>query len=248
MVCGPALQLSILAIEIRFRTQKYILIRDIGKLFLQIIIQKEDRDYHHFLWKHPDVKGDPQIRRWNSLIFGTADSPFQAIKTIKTLVADRLKEPNLTELDKKVCEALDQNTYVDDLTITSNSCNEAFQLDKGVTELLAHANFQVKKWASNSTELLKRMDPRSLAPTKVDLHSSEENIISADTSTLGVQWEPKTDCIHYSRCKNIASENENTMTSVASLLAKPFDPLGLLSPFILQARHETMSFRKIEMA
>ena len=236
LVCGPALQLSILAIEIRFRTQKYILIGDIGKMFLQIRIQEEDRDYLRFLWKDPDSKGEPQIWRWNSLIFGAADSPFQAIKAIKTLVADRLKEPNLTELDRKVCEVLDQNTYVDDLTITSNSCDEAYQLYQGVTNLLSRANFQVKKWASNSPELLKRMDPNSLAPTEVDLHSSENNVISADTSTLGVQWEPKTDYIHYSRCKNIAEENENTMTSVASLLAKPFDPLGLLSPFILQAR------------
>ena len=39
------------------------------------------------------------------------------------------------------------------------------------------------------------------------------------------------------------------MVSVASLLAKPFDPLGLLSPFILTcAQHfETVSFVKIEM-
>ena len=77
LVCGPALQLSILAIEIRFRTQKYILIGDIGKMFLQIGIQEEDRDYLRFLWKHPDAKGDPQIWRWNSLIFGAADSPFK---------------------------------------------------------------------------------------------------------------------------------------------------------------------------
>ena len=58
LVCGPALQLSILAIEIRFRTQKYILIGDIGKIFLQIKIQEEDRDYLRFLWKHPDEKGE----------------------------------------------------------------------------------------------------------------------------------------------------------------------------------------------
>ena len=98
--------------------------------------------------------------------------------------------------------------------------------------------------------MLKRMDPKSLAPIEVDLHSSEDNVISADTSTLGVQWEPKMDCIHYSRCKSIAIENKNTMTSVASLLAKPFDPLGLLSPFILQARFimKQCHFGKVEMA
>ena len=245
LVCGPALQLSILAIEIQFCTQKYILIGDIGKMFLQIEIQEEDRNYLCFLWKHPDEKGEPQIWRWNSLIFGAVDSPNQAIKAIKTLVAERLKEPNLTELDKKVCEVLGQNTRVDDLTIASNSCEETFQIYQGVTALLARANFQVRRWASNSPELLRNMDPKSLGPTEVDLHSSETNVLSADTSTLGVQWEPKTDRIHYSRCKDVANENENTMTSVASLLAKPFDPLGQLSSFIFAStlHHETMPFK-----
>ena len=34
----------------------------------------------------------------------------------------------------------------------------------------------------------------------------------------------------------MGQSNEDTKTSVASLLAKPFDPLGLISPFILIAR------------
>ena len=103
--------------------------------------------------------------------------------------------------------------------------------------MLARANFQVKKWASNSHELLKKLDPEALAPIEVDLHSSEENVVSSDTTTLGIQWDPNRDVIHYSKCSNIANENKNTMVSVASLLAKPFDPLGLLSPFILIARN-----------
>ena len=76
-----------------------------------------------------------------------------------------------------------------------------------------------------------------MRPTEVNLHSSEENIVSSDTTTLGVQWDPGRDLIHYSKCSKISFENKNTMVSVASLLAQPFDPLGLLSPFILQVRN-----------
>ena len=68
LVCGPAFQLSILAIEGNFQTRRYILIVDIGKMFLQIRIKEEDHDYLRFLWKHPDAKGDPEIWHWNSLI------------------------------------------------------------------------------------------------------------------------------------------------------------------------------------
>ena len=34
----------------------------------------------------------------------------------------------------------------------------------------------------------------------------------------------------------MAVHNDDTKTAVASLLARPFDPLGLISPFILLAR------------
>ena len=81
-----------------------------------------------------------------------------------------------------------------------------------------------------------KLDPNSLAPMEFDLHSSEENIVSSDTTTLGVQWDPRRDLIHYSKCYKISWENKNTMLSVSSLLAQPFYPLGFLSPFILRAR------------
>ena len=95
----------------------------------------------------------------------------------------------------------------------------------------------MQKWASNSPELLRKLDPNALAPPEVDLHSSEENVVFSDTTTLGIQWDPKKDLIHYSKCSKISCENKNNMVSVASLLEKPFDLLGLLSPIILQARN-----------
>ena len=72
----------------------------------------------------------------------------------------------------------------------------------------------------------------------MDLNSTYNNIISSDTTTLGgttvlrtsnvLQWEPRTDRIHYARCRGDAKDDENTMRSVASLLARPFDPIGLV--------------------
>ena len=152
------------------------------------------------------------------------------------MVQEKRKQGNLSEIEQKVCDVLDNNTYVDDLTIAGDTITEVHAIYEGIVELLGEANFRVKKWASNSQTLLKKLDPSTLAPTEVDLHSTYENIISSDTTTLGVQWEPRTDRIHYARCRGGAKDDESTMRSVASLLARPFDPIGLLSPFILQAR------------
>ena len=70
LVCGPPLQLNILAIDLRIRTKKYSLIGDIGKMILQIKVREEDRDYLRFLWRDPEKPGEPEVWRWNSLIFG----------------------------------------------------------------------------------------------------------------------------------------------------------------------------------
>ena len=81
--------------------------------------------------------------------------------------------------------------YVDDLAISADTATEVFAIYEWVVKLLGEAHFQVKKWASNSQALLKNLDPSTLAPTEVDVHSSLKNITSSDTSTLGAQWDPK---------------------------------------------------------
>ena len=43
-------------------------------------------------------------------------------------------------------------------------------------------------------------------------------------------------CLYSSGYISIGQFNDDTKTAVASLLARPFDPLGLISPFILLAR------------
>ena len=142
---------------------------------------------------------------------------------------------------------LDNNTYVDNLTIAADTITEVFAICEEITRLLGEGSFRVKKWASNSQALLKKLDPSTLAPTEIDLHPMLNNIISSDTSTLGVQWEPRTDLIHYAQFSWGAKDDDNTMCSVASLLARTFDPIGLLSPFASKNGHERISLAWYEM-
>ena len=51
-----------------------------------------------------------------------------------------------------------------------------------------------------------------------------------------MRWDPGRDTLIFRRYADIGDTNVDTKTSVASLLAQPFDPLGLISPYILQAR------------
>ena len=59
---------------------------------------------------------------------------------------------------------------------------------------------------------------------------------SDETSSLGIRWDPGTDLFIFKRYSTIGQFNDDTKTAVASLLARPFDPLGLISLFILLAQ------------
>ena len=105
---------------------------------------------------------------------------------------------------------------------------------KGLRDLLGTAHFKIHKWATNSPELLKRIPEEERAPAT---ENEDDALLESDeTSSLGICWDPGTDLFVFNRYSTIGKFNDNTKTAVASLLARPFDPLGLISPFILLVR------------
>ena len=102
---------------------------------------------------------------------------------------------------------------------------------KGLTKLLGTAHFKIHKWATNSSELLKRIPEEELAPAT---GNEDDSLLESDeTSSLGIPWDPGTDLFIFKQYSTIRKFNDDTKTAVASLLAGPFYQLGLISPFIL---------------
>ena len=60
------------------------LIGDISEMFLQIEVDPIDQQYLRFLWRDPDdAKATTKVYQFRTLIFGAADSPFQAISCLQ---------------------------------------------------------------------------------------------------------------------------------------------------------------------
>ena len=145
---GPPLQQQIAAVELRFRRRKVALVGDCKKMFLQVLVYPNDRPFLRFLWHDPDdVHAVPQVYQFRTLIFGAADSPFQAISCFQRLVANRRRRGNLSSLEEKVCETILPDTYFDNITTGDGSVDEAFEMYKGLNELLGTAHFKIHKWA-----------------------------------------------------------------------------------------------------
>ena len=176
-----------------------------------------------------------KVYQFRTLIFGAADSPFQATSCLQRLVKDRLLEAGLTTFEKRACVTIQKDTYVNDVTTGGESVEEAFRMFVESSKLLGRGHFKIHKWATNSPEQLKKIPKEARAPT---ITEEEESFLflSEETSSLGIRWDPSQGIFIFRHYCNMAVHNDDTKTAVDSLLARPFDPLGLISPFILLAR------------
>ncbi|XP_037960052.1 uncharacterized protein LOC119689319 [Teleopsis dalmanni] len=102
----------------------------------------------------------------------------------------------------------------------------AIQLAADVSSVLADGQFHLRKWKSNSAEVLAHLlgdaDPCQLNPHL------------AETTVLGLHWDPLTDELFY----QVSSYDAQHLTKrqVLSDAAKLYDPIGMLAPVIITAK------------
>ena len=247
---GPKLQQPLMQILLKFRVGRYAVTSDIKSMYLQIQLHPSHRDFARILWREPDEK-EIRIYRWNAIAFGFRDAPFIA-QTILRKHASKYKTSTANETTIKACDILLSQTYIDDISYSTNSIKEGVDLYTTIQSILKTANFQARKWTSNSPEILKRIptDLKSttipdfpwetmLSPSQLETNSCPDtdlDIISAPTSTLGTKWEPQTDSLNYKNLLRITLKDNAPLTkkTVASIAgACNFDSLGLCSPFTI---------------
>ena len=210
-------------------------------MFLNINVRTEDRDFLCFLWKDPGSTGPPRVYRFCTLIFGATDSPFQAITCLQKLVAEVLAKPEVTEPERRACRVILQDPYVDDISTGGESVGGLRELMEDVQALLKRGHFHIKKWKTNSPELLALIPEADRAPVWPVQERHEGSLeetpswVSSPSKMLGVGWDPDRDVLQF-RYDELANLNDDTMRAVASLFLKIYDPLGLVSPFTLRAR------------
>ena len=125
---------------------------------------------------------------------------------------------------------------------------------------MAKGAFNLRKWNSNSNELLQLINNKdeSVAQTKTVqpnavVEEEDKSFIkstvwptwTADTlvKTLGVCWNTATHEISFDFTELIESANtmQATKRSLLQLEAKVFDPFGLLSPFTITMKFQFQS-------
>jgi hypothetical protein len=213
---GPCIQEELVSIMSRFRTHKYVITADIKKMYRQIWVAENQRDYQRILWRE---NPDQPINTYclNTVTYGIITSSYLATACLNKLSEEEtLRYP-------EACHALSRDFYVDDFLGGAASIPEALKIRDELITILRTAGLELCKWASNEPRLLDGVD------ALIKSNSEAEKI----TKILGLYWNQDNDAYQY-RVKPYIEEARITKRIILSEIATIFDPLGLISPIIIR--------------
>ena len=230
---GPPLQPQLNSILIRFRLNPIAFTADVKKMFLMLKIHPEDRDFLRFIWEDP-VKGNLTVYRHTVLPFGLRCSPYLAIATVQYHASQYLG--NYPHVTKEIIE----NTYMDDLLSGAASPDEAVERYETSIKIMKDAGMTLHKWNSNHPQLLKRFNSDELSTSNENkkLLVEDQKGENISNSVLGIQWNSSKDCFEFEGegILKKSLELRPSKRNVLKIAGKLFDPLGFLSPYIIQIK------------
>ena len=177
--------------------------------FLQVVLHPYFRDICCFLLKLGDTI---RVMRFKRIPFGLSCSPFILNAVIKTHLSCYDKGDAVNEMS--------ENMFVDDLISGADSVSEASEMYKECNRIIQDAGMVFTKWCSNDKDLNLFMNKdQEVATSKVlgvayDVYKDIFYFIGFDTSLIII-------------C---------TKRNIFSFIAKFYDPLGFIQPFIMYGK------------
>ncbi|XP_058817817.1 uncharacterized protein LOC131681123 [Topomyia yanbarensis] len=222
LMAGPVLQDSLVIILLRFRIPTIVITGDIKQMYRMIEVHQDDRDFQRILWRW---SSDEPVKeyRLNTVTYGTKSASYLATKCVQQLLeSHRL-------MYTEAVEKAERGTYVDDISTGVDSEEEAILLRQQLSTILASGGFHLRKWASNSVEVL-----NAIPAADREINTTIELNNTRTIKALGIHWQPCSDEFLFSNIPNqIFQPTKRTMLSQ---IASIFDPLGLLAPIVIKAK------------
>ena len=116
--------------------------------------------------------------------------------------------------------------YVDHCLSGADSPGEALKLEQELCQLLAEGKMLLRKWRSNSAEVLQQIPEQIREMTDLTISDPARSL-----KTLGVHWATATDEFHIATPD--LPEGPATKRVISSAGARTFDVLGWYAPALL---------------
>ena len=250
LLTGPNYIPQIFDILVKFRINPVGIVADIEKAFLMVGISEKDRDMLRFLWFKNIEHHDPELvkLRFCRLVFGLRPSPAILGATIN----HHLDACKNNKVD--MVERLRDSLYVDDFVSGAEDDEKAFEVYNESKEIMRTGGFNLRKWHSNSSNLMKSINS---VEHEVDANSNTSTVLEEDLSfakasiaqqstargetqvkVLGSIWDTNADTLlfDFNELVEYAKTLHMTKRSLLKWSSKIFDPLGFLTPFTIKLK------------
>ena len=195
--------------------------------------------------------------RFTRCVFGVSPSPFHLMATIKFHT-----DKYMNEFPEIVAE-LQKSLYVDDFTSGADEVDEGYALFGGARRILKEGGFNLRKFATNSRELLAKLEADvahkdlfssskgdGLTYSEVTQQSIELPKGVDEQKTLGIIWNKDIDSLvfRFDAFLEAAVDIPLTKRGLLRLTARVYDPLGLIGPILVLLKSEFQSVCKTKMS
>ena len=221
------------------------LVADIEKAFLNVRVSYEDGDVLRFLWID-SLRDNPGLvlYRFCRVVFGVYASPFLLNATLKHHISQYQADPEFVE-------NLLNSFYVDDLVTGEQNLGRCLSLYQKSKKCLSEGGFNLRKWISNSPKLLELIcedqagvDENCAVVEDTDFYAKttvghlEKLDMKDEHKVLGLNWDCVSDEFIF-KCDallKLAEGLEPTRRNLLKVTSSFFDPLGVLSPNLVEMK------------
>lgn len=211
---------------LRFRKLPVAITADVEKMFRQIEVDPDHRQWQKILWRESP---DEPVRTYalKTITYGLASSPFCAVRTLQQCAVDNAQVVVDPVRAAAASSIIHSAFYVDDLLTSAETPAEAVQLAKDVTMILEEGKMNLRKWNSNDISVISDITGRPL--------SAEEVVLGDSTTVFGLHWDAYKDELFY-RISVPNGEHLPSKRIISSEIGKLFDPIGNLAPILVVAK------------
>ncbi|XP_021180355.2 uncharacterized protein LOC110369531 [Fundulus heteroclitus] len=227
LLSGPNLNNNLLGVLLRFRKHPVAVTADIQQMFYCFLVREDCRDVLRFVWyKDNDTQKELVDYRMRVHVFGNSPSP-----AVATYGLRRAAQQGEAKYGSDVRHFIDRDFYVDDALKSVPTVGDAIDLLKRTQRMLADSNLHLLKIASNKVEVMDAFSDQDRAKDLQGLNLFKDDL--PDQHSLGVKWNIMED---YFTFHIPHTDKPYTRKGVLSTVNSVFDPLGFLSPIIIQGR------------
>ncbi|XP_043210667.1 uncharacterized protein LOC122375380 [Amphibalanus amphitrite] len=217
---GPNLTNSLLGVLCRFREGPVAFTCDIASMYHRVRVPEPDTNLLRFLWFHgSDPEGEVRVWKMTCHVFGAVSSG-----SVASFALRQCAEEGRSQFPE-AADALTRKSYVDDVLCATSSVEGAVKLASDLKELCSTGAFNLTKYRSNSSDVLRQIPVQDRGKSVKELDLGKDSLGS--DRLLGLRWSMEDDCF----CFQFRDKQKPvTRRGILSTVSSVFDPLGVIAP------------------